>query len=63
VPLRGEVSYLLTPMDNGTAVTNIMNLQPSGLLRFFLPLAASRVKMAVAASLDTLKQLLEAAAT
>jgi|1186.fasta_scaffold263378_2 hypothetical protein len=61
-PFRGEVTYLLTPAGNGTALTNTMNLQPSGPLRFVAPLAASRVKSAVAANLDTLKQILEAAA-
>jgi len=37
----------------------VMNLQPSGPLRFVAPLAVSRVKSAVAANLDTLKQILE----
>jgi hypothetical protein len=60
-PFRGEVSYLLTPTGNGTALTNTMNLQPSGPLRFVAPLAASRVKSAVAANLEILKQILEAA--
>jgi uncharacterized protein YndB with AHSA1/START domain len=58
---RAEVTYLLTPAGNGTALTNTMNLQPSGPLRFVAPFAASRVKSAVAANLDTLKQILEAA--
>ena len=39
--------------------TNTMNLQPSGPLRLIAPLAASKVKSAVAANLRTLKQILE----
>ena len=58
-PFHGEVTYLLQPAGNGTALTNTMNLQPSGALRLIAPLAASRVKSAVAANLDTLKQILE----
>jgi hypothetical protein len=38
-----------------------MSLQPSHPLGFVAPLAASRVKSAVAANLDTLKQILERA--
>jgi uncharacterized protein YndB with AHSA1/START domain len=60
-PLRGEVAYLVAPAENGTNLTNIMNLQPSGPLRFVAPLAVSRIKSAVAANLDTLKQILEKA--
>ena len=58
-PLRGEVAYLLAPAGNDTALTNPMNLQPPGPLRFVAPLAASRVKSAAAANHDTLKQILE----
>jgi len=36
-----------------------MTLQASGPLRLVAPLAAPRVKAAVAANLDTLKQILE----
>lgn len=60
-PFHGEVTYLLAPAGNGTALTNTMNLRPSGPLWFVAPLAASRVKSAVAANLDTLKQILETA--
>jgi len=61
-PFHGEASYLLIPTGNGTALTNTMNLQPSGALRLVAPLAASRVKSAVAANLDTLRHLLETGA-
>ena len=56
---QGEITYVLEPAGNGTALTNTMNLQPSGPLRLVAPLAASRVKSAVAANLDTLRQILE----
>ena len=58
-PLRGEVTYLLMQAGTATALTNTMNLQPSGALRLVAPLAASRVKSAVAANLETLKRILE----
>ena len=60
-PLRGEVAYLVAPAENGTNLTNLINLQPPGPLRFVAPLAVSRIKSAVAANLDTLKQILEKA--
>jgi hypothetical protein len=54
------ISYLLAPTDDGTRLTNVVDLESaSGALRLLAPLAASRVKTAVAANLDTLKQLLE----
>jgi uncharacterized protein YndB with AHSA1/START domain len=58
-PFQGEITYLLEAAGNATALANTMNLQPSGPLRLVAPLAASRVKSAVAANLDTLKQILE----
>jgi len=58
-PFASEVTYLLDPAGNGTTITNTMNLRSAGPLRLIAPLAASRVKHAVAANLDVLKQLLE----
>jgi carbon monoxide dehydrogenase subunit G len=58
-PFRARVSYLLEPTGGGTRLTNAVDLGSSGLLTLVAPLAASRVKHAVAANLDTLKQLLE----
>ena len=46
-------------MGSGTRLTNAVELGSSGLLTLVAPLAASRVKHAVAANLDTLKQILE----
>ena len=60
-PLRGEVAYLIAPAENGTHLTNIMNLQPSGPWGFIAPLAVARIKSAVAANLDTLKHILDKA--
>jgi carbon monoxide dehydrogenase subunit G len=54
-----RVSYLLEPAGSGTRLTNAVDLGSSGLLTLVAPLATSRVKHAVAANLDTLKQLLE----
>jgi len=58
-PFSSEVTYLLDPTGSGTTITNTMNLRSAGPLRLVAPLAASRVKHAVAANLDVLKQLLE----
>ena len=59
-PFTATISYLLAPTDDGTRLTNVVDLESaSGALRLAAPLAASRVKRAVAANLDTLKQLLE----
>lgn len=58
-PFHGEVSYLLEPVAGGTTLTNTASLQASGPLRLVAPLAAPRVRSAVRANLDTLKQILE----
>ena len=58
-PFHAEVAYVVAPVENGTTLTNTVNLQPSGPLRLIAPLAASGVKSAVAANLRTLKQILE----
>jgi carbon monoxide dehydrogenase subunit G len=58
-PFRARVNYLLEPMGSGTRLTNAVELGSSGLLRLVAPLAASRVRSAVAANLDALRQVLE----
>ena len=59
-PFTATISYLLAPTNDGTRLTNVVDLElSSGPLRLAAPLAASRVQTAVAANLDTLKQLLE----
>ena len=58
-PFHGDNTYVLDPAGSGTILSNTMDLEASGPLRFVAPLAASRVKEAVAANLDTLKEILE----
>jgi hypothetical protein len=59
-PFTATIGYLLVPLSDGTQLTNTVDLQrASGALRLLAPLAVSRVRTAVAANLDTLKQLLE----
>jgi uncharacterized protein YndB with AHSA1/START domain len=61
-PFESEITYVLTPAYNGTTLINTMDLRSSGPLRLVAPLAAVRVKSAVAANLGSLKQVLETAA-
>jgi Polyketide cyclase / dehydrase and lipid transport len=58
-PFRARISYLLDPAGSGTRLRNAVDLASAGLSTLVAPLATSRVKKAVAANLDTLKQLLE----
>ncbi|SRR6266516_1491392 len=66
-PFQARVSYLLeltgsgSDSSSGTRLTNAVDLDlgSSGLLSLVAPLAVSRVKHAVAANLETLKQILE----
>lgn len=58
-PFQGDIIYLLEPDGSATTLANTMNLKPSGPLRLLAPLAASRIKSAVAANLEVLKRILE----
>lgn len=58
-PFRARLSYVLEPTGGGTRLTNAVELRSSGVLTLAGSLATSRVKHAVAANLDTLKQILE----
>jgi carbon monoxide dehydrogenase subunit G len=58
-PFRARISYLLEPTGGGTRLRNAVDLGSSGLSTLVASLAAPRVKRAVAANLDALKQLLE----
>ena len=61
-PFRATTSYELEPTASGTRLTNKVELEPSSaMLRLISPLAAPRVKTAVARNLSSLKQLLEEA--
>jgi Polyketide cyclase / dehydrase and lipid transport len=59
-PFQATTSYLLESVAAGTRLTNDVKLEPvSALLRPIGPLAAPRIKAAVARNLRTLKGLLE----
>jgi carbon monoxide dehydrogenase subunit G len=57
-PFRARISYLLEPTGSGTRLRNAVDLGSSGLSTIVALPVTSRVKHAVAANLDTLKQLL-----
>jgi len=59
-PFRARISYLLEPTGSGTRLRNAVDLGSSGLSTIVALPVTSRVKHAVAANLDTLKQLLDA---
>ena len=58
-PFRADSSYLLESDRDTTVLTNAMVLEASGVMRVAAPLAGSRVRTAVAANLQVLKELLE----
>jgi hypothetical protein len=58
-PFQARIGYLLEPTGGGTTLRNPVELRSSGLLTLAAPLGTARVKKAVAANLDALKQLLE----
>jgi hypothetical protein len=60
-PFTATVGYLLAPVGDGTQLINVVDLESaSGAVRLLAPLATARVRAAVAANLNTLKQTLEA---
>ena len=61
-PLSGTLSYQIEAVPEGTRLTNIADLSGRGPLRLLAPLAANRVRDAVAANLDKLRDLLESSA-
>jgi uncharacterized protein YndB with AHSA1/START domain len=58
-PLSGTLDYQIEDVPKGTKLTNTADLSGRGPLRLLAPLAASRVRDAVAANLDKLRDLLE----
>jgi hypothetical protein len=58
-PFHGESSYHLEATDGGTVVTNAMDLAARDGAGLLAGLARPRIRSAVAANLEALKQLLE----
>jgi len=58
-PFPGRLGYLFEPVAGGTRVTNVVELQPSGVLRLVGGLATSKLRSAVGANLGKLRELLE----
>ena len=58
-PFRADSSYLLESDRDATVLTNSMVLEATGVMRVAASLAGSRVRTAVAANLQVLKELLE----
>jgi carbon monoxide dehydrogenase subunit G len=58
-PLEGTLTYELEPAGAGTRLTNKAELQAHGLAKLAAPLATGRIREAVAANLEKLKELLE----
>jgi uncharacterized protein YndB with AHSA1/START domain len=56
---KGAFTYELEPIDNGTRLTNSVDLEAPGLMRIAAPIGASRLKSAVAQNLGRLKEILE----
>jgi len=57
--LPARLSYVLAPVGDATALTNDVELAMSAALTLVAPLAARRIRAAVAANLDVLRQILE----
>ena len=60
-PLSGSATYLLEPIGNSTRLTNIMDLESTGMLSVVATFATTRIKSAVAANLGVLQQIVESA--
>ena len=58
-PLPTRATYVVEPVANGTRLTNIMEVDPNGILRVVLPVVTGRLKAAVAGNLDRLKEIVE----
>lgn len=59
-PFQAAISYVIEPRAGATQIVNAIELSPLGAMpRFLAPLAAPRVKAAVAENLGQLKRVLE----
>jgi uncharacterized protein YndB with AHSA1/START domain len=61
-PFAGTLTYVLEETDGRTRLVNTADLEARGVMRLAAPLAAGRVREAVAANLGELKRLLESRA-
>jgi carbon monoxide dehydrogenase subunit G len=58
-PFEGTLTYELHPAGGGTRLIKSAHLQASGLGRLVAPIALGRIRKAVAANLEKLKELME----
>ena len=58
-PLDGTLTYEFEEVGGNTRLTNRANLEARGIVKLAAPVISGRVREAVAANLETLKQLLE----
>ena len=58
-PFEGTLAYEFEDVGGITRLTNHADLAPRGIMKLAAPIASGRVRSAVAANLETLKQLLE----
>lgn len=61
--LPASLDYHLTPDGSRTVLSNRVELEPHGLLRWIGPLAARRIRESVGQNLQTLKGILESPST
>ena len=59
--LPAQIGYVLDAEGDTTVLTNTVELSTSGALSLVAPVATRRIRSAVAANLDVLRQVLEAA--
>jgi carbon monoxide dehydrogenase subunit G len=62
-PFEGTLSYELEEIGGSTRLTNGADLEAHGIKRLATPIVSGRIRDAVAANLETLKQLLEGKGT
>ena len=58
-PMSGTATYLLEPIGTSTRLTNVMDLEPSGILAIVALFTSAQIKSAVSANLSVLKGIVE----
>lgn len=58
-PFEGTLTYELEPLGEATRLTNTAELEGHGLMKLAAPIAAGKVRQAVAANFEKLKKILE----